>query len=69
MKTPVKDFYGRIIGFIEEDSAGNKTVKDFHGRILGYYKKALNMTTDFYGRRIAQGDQSSMLIGMNLNKN
>lgn len=69
MKTPIKDFYGKIIGYIEEDSNGNKTVKDFYGRILGYYKKSQNVTTDFYGRKIAQGDQSSMLIGLNLNNN
>lgn len=61
----IRDFNGRIIGFIEVDSLGNKTVKDFYKRILGRYHKATNTTRDFYGRIIARGDQSSMLFSLN----
>ena len=61
-KITLRDFYGRIIGYIEEDSKGNKTVRDFYGRILGYYDKAADVTRDFYKKIIARGDQSSALI-------
>ena len=61
----IKDWTGKIIGFIETDSVtGNKVVKDFHGRILGRYIKKINQTQDFYGRLVAKGDQSSMLLAM-----
>ena len=40
----VKDFYSRIIGYIETDSVtGNKVGKDFYRRIVGYYNKNLNI--------------------------
>ena len=52
----IKDFYGRIVGYIETDAAGNKCVKDFYRRVLGYYDKATNTTKDFYNRIIAKGD-------------
>ena len=61
-KQTVRDFYGRIVGYIETDYQGNNTVKDFYGVILGYYKKKQNITTDFYGRILARGDASASLI-------
>lgn len=60
--TIVKDFYGKIIGYIEEDKLGNKTVKDFYKVVLGYYKKNMNATTDFYGKILARGDIASSLL-------
>ena len=57
MKESVKDHYGRIIGFIETDSVGNKIAKDFYGRIVGKYDKNTNLTKDFYGRVVGKGDQ------------
>ena len=62
MKTPIKDFYGRIIGWVQEDSNGNKKLTDFRGRINGRYDKATDTTRDFYGRVVAKGDQLSMLL-------
>ena len=59
----VRDWTGKIIGFIETDSiTGNKTVKDFYGRMLGRYITRLNTTQDFYGRKVAIGDHCSMLL-------
>lgn len=58
----VKDFYGRIIGYIETDTNGNKIGKDFYGRKLGSYDKKLNLTKDFYGRIISKGDTLTGLI-------
>ena len=57
VKTNIKDFYGRVIGTVVEENNGDKTIKDFYGRPLGYYKKGRNVTTDFYGRVVASGDQ------------
>ena len=62
MKTPIKDFYGRIIGWVQEDSVGNKKLTDFQGRIKGRHDKATDTTRDFYGRIVAKGDQLSMLL-------
>lgn len=58
----IRDFYGKILGTVTTDSAGNKTVRDFYGRILGKYDKKTDVTRDFYGRVIARGDQSSALV-------
>lgn len=62
MKTAIRDFSGLIIGWIEEESNGNKTVRDFSGRILGYYDKSRDVTTDFYGKILTRGDSSNGLI-------
>ena len=59
----IRDWTGEIIGFIDTDNEGNKTVRDFYGRITGRYDKRFNVTRDFYGRIVAQGDQSAMMIG------
>ena len=49
-------------GTVVEENNGDKTIKDFYGRPLGYYKKGRNVTTDFYGRVVASGDQLTMLL-------
>ena len=57
----IKDFYGRVIGSIEE--VGNKQIaRDFYGRILGSYNKTDNFTRDFYGRIIMRGNGLMGLI-------
>ena len=61
-KEVIRDFYGRILGSITTDSAGNKVVRDFYGRIVGRYDKRNNVTRDFYGRVVAKGDRSSGLV-------
>ena len=61
-KEIIRDFYNRIIGYIETDSRGNKTVRDFYNRILGYYDAGQNVTRDFYNRIIAKGDSAVGLI-------
>lgn len=63
-KLTLRDNCGRIIGTIETDSNGNKTVRSVTGRILGYYKKNTNVTTDVTGRIITRGDASAMLFNM-----
>lgn len=62
MKTPIKDFYNRIIGWIEEKPNGDKIGYDFYNRIVGFYNKRLNITQDFYKRIVARGDALTGLI-------
>lgn len=61
-KFTIRDFYGRPLGFIEEDDKGNRQIKDFNQRILGSYNKATNKTKDFYGRPVGDGDLLTMLL-------
>ena len=58
----IKDWKGKIIGFIEVLPNGDKIIRDFYRKILGKFDSRLNVTKDFYGRIIAQGDLSSMLF-------
>ena len=59
----IKDWRGRIIGFIDTDTAtGNKVIRDFYGKMLGRYNKKLNITQDFYGRQVAKGDRLMMFL-------
>lgn len=59
----IKDWTGKIIGFIDTDTVtGNKVIRDFYGKIQGKYNKKLNITQDFYGRTVARGDQSAMML-------
>ena len=61
-KEYIRDFYGKILGSVETDNKGDKTVRDFYGRILGYYDKANNVTRDFYKKIVGRGDQAVSLI-------
>ena len=57
----VRDFYGHIMGSLEDQ--GDKIIaRDFPGRILGYYYKSENRTRDFYGRIVSDGDTTAALI-------
>ena len=63
-KTYIRNFYGQILGSIEEDNKGNKTGRDFYGRIVGRYDKSTDVTRDFYGRIVGKGDMLSSLISL-----
>ena len=63
VREPVKDWRGKILGFIETDTqTGNKKIKDFYGKIKGKYNKRLDITQDFYGRKVSDGDQLLRLL-------
>ena len=62
MTEPLKDFYGRIYGYIETKSNGDKIGYDFYRRIVGYYDKQANLTKDFYRRIVGKGDMLSALV-------
>lgn len=57
----IKDYYGRIIGYVQTQPNGDKIGKDFYHRIVGYYDKRTNTTKDFYRRVVARGDT---LVGL-----
>lgn len=62
----IQDWTGKLIGFIDTDTVtGNKIIRDFYGKIKGKYNKKLDITQDFYGRTVARGDQSSMMLTYN----
>lgn len=61
-KQIIKDWRGKIIGYIETDHQGNKVVRDFYRKVLGRYDKRADVTRDFYGRIIARGDQCGLLL-------
>lgn len=58
----IKDFYNRIIGYIETKPNGDQTGYDFYRRIVGYYQKTQNITTDFYRRVVGRGNILTSLI-------
>lgn len=62
-RTPIKDWTGKIIGFVDYDPAtGNKTLMDFGFIIKGKYNAKQDVTTDFYGKIVAKGDQLMLLL-------
>lgn len=67
-KDVIKDWTGKIIGYIETDNVGNKVVRDFYRKVLGRYDKRQDVTRDFYGRIIAKGDQCSLLLNVSRNR-
>jgi len=60
-KEEIRDFYGRILGTLE-DTGDRIIARDFYGRILGYYYKHEDKTKDFYNRIVANGDATVGLI-------
>lgn len=64
MKTPIRDFYGKIIAFTEDAPSGDIIVRDFYGKILGKYDKKHDVTRDFYGRIVAKGNQIGLLMSL-----
>ena len=59
---PVKDFYGRVQGYMDEQPNGDIWCYDFYGRLVGKYIKSLNVTRDFYGRNVAKGNVLASFI-------
>lgn len=53
---PVREFSGRIIGWIETDSHGNQIIRAFSGLIIARYDKDLDVTREFSGRIISKGN-------------
>ena len=56
MKEYIKDYYGKILGWIETSASGDKVAKDYYGRIVGYYEKQRDLTLNYYKHIVARGD-------------
>ena len=61
-KVAIREFSGKILGWLETDAAGNQQVRTFSGRIIGRYDKQLDCTRDFYGKIITKGNTVSGLL-------
>ena len=67
-KETIRNFSGQILGTLDDQE--NKIVaQDFYGVILGFYDKHEDMTHDFYGRIIGNGNLLSGLIAQAAVKN
>lgn len=60
-KELIKDFYGKIMGSIE-DRGDKQIAKDFYGKIVGTYYPSSNLTKDFYGKIVGKGNLLAGLI-------
>ena len=58
----LRDKSGKIIGDLKTESNGDKILRDDRGYILGTYKKSTNLTKDFNGYIVGQGDVLGMLL-------
>lgn len=59
---PVRDWTGRVLGFVETDKNGNQTVRNFGGKVLAYYNKNRDWTTDFAGKVLSRGNTAISYI-------
>ena len=65
----IRDFNTRkILGIIKTESNGDQTAIDFATRkILGFYRASRDVTTDFIGRILTNGNTVVSLIYKNNN--
>ena len=59
---PVKDWTGKVLGWVDTDSKGNQVVKNFGGKVLAKYDVMKNRTTDFNGRKLSEGNTAISYI-------
>jgi len=55
-REPVREFGGKIIGWVETDTQGNQEVRNFNGTIIARYDARIKITRDFYGRELTKGN-------------
>ena len=55
-KEPVREFGGKIIGWVETDKDGNQDIRTFTGAIIARYDARMKVTRDFYGRILTKGN-------------
>ena len=58
----IREFGGKIIGYIVYKDNGNQEITEFSGKVLGYYDSKSNTTHDFYGKILSQGNTLTRLI-------
>ena len=59
---PLKDYYGRVFGYLHVQPNGDVWAYDYFGRLVGKYVVQENLTKDFFGKIIAQGNVVASLI-------
>lgn len=62
MEYPIRLFKGLTVGWVDEDSSGNKTVRDRSRMIVSKYNKSSNTTTDAIGRTLTFGDTATGML-------
>lgn len=60
----VRDYTGRIIGYLESGPSGSVDAHDNDGRLIGRYDAGTDSTEDTEGRIVMKGNKASLLIGM-----
>lgn len=58
----IRDYYNRVIGYIDTDDQGNKIIRDYYHKMIGRYDKKQDVTRDLYNRIVGKGDLSTMLF-------
>lgn len=56
MKEPVREFSGKIIGWVETENDGSQIVRAFSGKIIAKYDARFNVTREFSGKVLTQGN-------------
>lgn len=67
MRTEIRSFGGKIIGYVE-DRGKDKIVYAFGGKIVARYEASTNTTRDEYGKIVANGDIAVGALWPYLNK-
>ena len=52
----IREYGGKIIGYVDTDSKGNQTVRSFYGNIVAMYDASSNTTRLFAGPIISIGN-------------
>lgn len=60
--TPLKDFKGRIYGYLHTQTNGDVWAYDFYGKLVGKYIKSEDVTRNFNGQNISTGNVVVTLI-------
>lgn len=58
----IRDQLGRILGTVSVDSRGVQTLRDSLGVILGTYDPRTNVTRNYLGQLVGNGNLLSMLF-------
>ena len=58
----LKTFSGKIIGYIDMKSNGDQELKNYTGIILGRYLKDKDVTQNYSGKILTQGNTLTMLL-------
>jgi hypothetical protein len=58
----LRDASFNIVGYVETDDRGNKTVRDPSFQTKGFYSKGSDVTQDSSFKNLAWGDQTRILL-------